>query len=94
MNACANLGTPISVYVATLIREAYGCTATVGTAAGVFRGAGIWLVNSKFMNHDFAPSTILQSDSAEGIEPPTAILPHQLLYGHFFPSPTAKSLLT
>ena len=39
----ANAGTPISVYnVAALIGEAYGRAATVGTAAGTFRGARIW----------------------------------------------------
>ena len=39
-------------------------------------GAGIWSVNRhKFQDHDFAPSTILQSDAAEGTESPTVILP-------------------
>ena len=73
----ANPGTPISVYnVAALIGEAYGRVATIATAAGAFRGVGIWPVNRyKFQDHNFAPSTILQSDAPEGIESPKAILP-------------------
>ena len=47
----------LSVYnVAALIREAYGRAATVGTAAGAFKGAGIWLVNRQ--DHDFEPSAV------------------------------------
>ncbi|KAJ8928830.1 hypothetical protein NQ314_018550 [Rhamnusium bicolor] len=60
-----HIGKPVTQYdVVTLLAEAYGRAATVGTAENAFIAAGIWPVNRHvFRDHDFAPSDALRQTS-------------------------------
>ncbi|KAJ8964063.1 hypothetical protein NQ314_005146 [Rhamnusium bicolor] len=60
-----HIGKPVTQYdVVTLLAEAYGRAATVGTAENAFKAAGIWPVNRHvFRDHDFAPSDALRQTS-------------------------------